>query len=267
MTKKKILKKIESIGIAIFFILCLSTLSKANAFLINTICLWGLGGIYIALFLYFGIFQYSAKAVIDNRSRIIYGMIAGIFSLLLLLMLPIRYGTVLKENILESFWYQGDTIILENIGEKNSDSLGHAIWIEGIVQDGKDYNLYEIPLTEGWRFEDGRIVSDSITSKPLPLELLEKKPYRILFRKQKDAGCVRIKMGDYIGVVDLYQEKYEQHFEIEWKDIIELDFSFLSIKRIIFYGLEFCIIWMIVFVLISYLGNSYRKKKQTINNL
>ena len=74
-------------------------------------------------------------------------------------------------------------------------------------------------------------------------------------------------MGDYIGVVDLYQEKYEQHFEIEWKDIIELDFSFLSIKRIIFYGLEFCIIWMIVFVLISYLGNSYRKKKQTINNL
>ena len=67
---------------------------------------------------------------------------------------PVK-NQVLKENILESFWYQGDTIILENIGEKNSDSLGHAIWIEGIVQDGKDYNLYEIPLTEGWRFEDG----------------------------------------------------------------------------------------------------------------
>lgn len=264
--KKKGLKKIASILIAAFLISCLCILSKANLFRINTVCLWILGGVYLTFIFYFGIFGCFVKTVTDRRTGIRYMIYAGVLSLLLIFFLPIRYGTVLKENLLDRFWYQGEGIVVESTKEKNENSLGYAVWIEGIVQDGKDFNLYEIPLSEGWRFEEGRIVSDAIEAEPLLLKLPEKNPYRIFFRKQEDAGCVRIRIGDFERVVDLYQKEYEQRFEMDWNDWVKLEVSFLGLKRLVFYGLEFCVLWIISLSAVAYFNNYYRKKWQRIRN-
>ena len=177
----------------------------------NTICLWILGAVYLlllwryAFFVYFLNRFYRIKRSFSRYCVISLSVAGLIFGLLLL---PFHLGNVIKTNIASHYLLENQSFQLINTGEKNPNSPGQEVCIEGITIDGSNYNLFDIPAADGWEYVDNRPVSLDGSSAPLEINLNAKYKYGIMLRQGPDKGIARIQIGDLIDEkIDLYLEK------------------------------------------------------------
>lgn len=248
---------------SLLIMICLIVLVKSNIFILNTFCLWLLGFFYI-----FGISSYFFRQIskfnIKNGSYIKRIIIGIIFCVILILILPINYFDILKKNQTEKLFFRNYTFEIEAIGEKNIESSGYIVCLEGIVIDGMDYNLYEIPLNESWKFIDSRPYSDSLTKSKIVVSKKQGSNIKIMFRKQDNAGKVKISVGNMNYTYDLYNNDYIQREELDLTKLISIDRDKLIINQIIFNIIYFIILFIIIMDML-FINLYFTLKRQHFN--
>lgn len=264
--KRKLIYILISLFLSIVLNLILIYLVRSNMDSMNTVCLWGLGSIYLAAFFYLILYKCSAYSIRKNKSLFLsITSISVLVTFILLFLLPFRFGQVLKSNVLEKLLNKNSKIEIEVLNQKNENSAGNAVWLEGIIVDNKDYNLYEIPITDGWERIDGRIAAMDFNAEKLTVDLPAHDIFSIMFRHQNDAGMIRIKIGNYEHTYDLYHTEFDQRAELDLSNLIEVGYDTQIMKqRFVFYVIEAIILWSISFNIIAYLMTSYLNKKYII---
>lgn len=138
--------------------------------------------------------------------------------------LPFKQGMVLTSNFYEKELTKHQTMTIRTLGEKNPNSGGWQVWLEGIRFDNRYYNLYEIPLPEGWEFRDDRPYTQQQAVSELNIPFAAKRDYTVMIRRGPDAGMVEAVIGENAAVFDLYAEE-EQKSQLDLKRIILKDFQ------------------------------------------
>lgn len=95
--------------------------------------------------------------------------------------------------------------VLETTAEKNSESNGSEVWVDGIIVDGIEVDLSTIELEKGWE-SNGRIYSNGDSKYSLNINLEYKESVQIRFIKHPYSGVVNIISGDKKQTIDLFSE-------------------------------------------------------------
>ena len=205
-------KKLFRILAALYAIICVAgcvLLTKADLSVPNTLCLAVLGGLYIFLYMtcYFrGHFERGLEA---GRIRPLHAIIAVALSVGILLLCGLNVHAI-RENSerLQALRQQDSFTFSAGISpEAGADSI---VVVRGIVSEGKDFNLYEVPLTEPWYFsEEGFIAARGEPAETTTIPFSPAKVETIYVRTRPDGGILRLEAGEYRGEWDLYapQEK------------------------------------------------------------
>ena len=207
----------------IFSIAVLMVTSRTYLGSVNTVCLWTFACIYLILFNYFAFGKYAiGKLKKSNHKRKII-IVSFVITLILFFVLPFRYKDILNNNYFLTQSLNNQTVIVEPLGEKNELSTGYQICIEGIKEDGQDYNLFNISLPDKWEFIGGRPVTESFQAMPLTVTLDAEESYSIMIRRGPSTGKAKISIGSKSAVIDFYQETEQLRAEINLKAIIMQD--------------------------------------------
>ena len=190
---------------------------------INNCILWGLGLVYLILIWKFGFFGYFITKYnnISSKSRKITVIILGLaIAIVLMFLLPFKLDDVRRHNIIEKSIKSADCLRVESTNKSNVNSSGNIIWIEGIQLDGKDINLYELPIESGWEFKEDRpyIDNGSLSGVNIPVGRTEK--IKVFMRKGPDNGIAKISIGGLETQLDLYSSEFEQRSQINLYDLL-----------------------------------------------
>lgn len=218
--KQRKIHLISSFIIGMSTILILIITSKTKFRDINTICLWILSGCYLVAFNYFGFWNYVVRKwkKSKNKREIIVNII--MIMLILFVFLPFKYNNVIDNNYFLDNYLDNQKIDIIPLGEKNEQSLGYQIWLEGIREDDKDYNLYNLVLTDGWEYVEERPFTDGMQTGALSFTLNADSSYDIMIRRGPNAGKAEIRIGGKSSIFDFYQKVDEQRAVIDIKKII-----------------------------------------------
>lgn len=260
--KSKKRKIVTSIIMGVFCCVVLLVTSKADISDINTRCLWFLGMIYLMVFNYFIFWEFDIKYATGRRVPVKISVSIGL-TILLFTILPFRYDKVVRNNFFLTHYLENQLITIQPIANAAETESGHEIWLEGVTVDGKDYNIYEIPLAEGWDYVEGRPYTNMESVAPLTFELTAKESYDIMIRKGPNAGTAKISIGDKSRVFSFYSETNEQRACVDIKELFLKDFSVDNVIGRIFYN---CILFLVLFELAFTIMTwmfifAYREKK------
>ncbi len=235
--------------------------TSPNLFVRNTACLWILGWIYLFIFIYGIAGNKVIEAIKQQDSGLGFLVFLAVISGLIVWVLPFQYKQIVFTNTCEKYMLQSDKITIEPLNEKNVNSGGYGVCIEGIILNGEDYNLYNIPLTEGWEFVDGRPYTDRVGSEQLIIEIGEGNKYNLLVRKNNSAGKIRIYIGEDSKVFDLYSRDTVNRESLNLSSIFEDEMNERMIgKEIIYYICYYIIIFILLTTAYAYYL-LYRKKR------
>lgn len=254
--------KIKTVFICMFLSLLLICglifATDSNIFIINTGCLWLLGFIYLFIVLYC-IASHKIKDIVDHA--FLFWAVSVVVSVFMMCILPFQYSKVLANNIFEKKMIQSKNLIIEPLDEKNENSSGYTVCIEGIVLDGVDYNMYEIPLSDGWEFVDGRPCAEGMAGK-LNIDVSKTDNYKLLVRKNQESGKIRVYMDGDSRVYDLYGEEAVDRETLDLSLIAETERNGQTSvgKEIIYYICYFVVLFSIT-VLAGFYYLKYKNRK------
>lgn len=260
--KKDSINKFKStiyIFVALSLVLILIYTSESNILVANTFFLWVLGFVYYFLYLRF-VFDkfFNDFFEFEKKGNVI--LIVFLSSIMLCWLLPFRFQSIINENAIES-GMEDTKISIEALAEKNAESKGYEVCLEGIrVNGNKDYNLYNIKLNDGWDFVDGRPIYLKKVKSNINIDLGDIKTYEILMRKNENSGKVKIKIGINEYVYDLYSKEEKP------REILDLSKIFLQnqeknsgLQKELFYLAYFIIVESAMFSVVFYLKAKTKK--------
>lgn len=122
-------------------------------------------------------------------------IIIAILSIIYIIIFP-----VIREFFIEAPY----TFTIEAMGQKNEDSGGTEVWIDGVYRDGERLGIEEIRLSDGWE-NVGRIYSSGEDNSSLKICIKSKEETVIVFVTHPYSGLVKITNpeGD-TEIIDLY---------------------------------------------------------------
>lgn len=266
MLNNKKIRLIISLIISGFLIsiLCWSTCS--NIFILNTICLWGLGWLYLAICFYNMTFNYCTRKEMNLFKHIVYKFISFSLSAILIILCPIKYGEILESNYYEKMYYVNNVIHINPLSEMNASATADELWIEKIEVNGKVINLNEIKLAKGWTILDDHIYAASAKlAEPLEIVLPHVNSYKLYFTETEASGKLEYLVGDKKIKKDLYSKDRRSVF-IESKEIWGHPDNTHNYKRYIYYVTYFMLLWFIIDPLCQYIFDKSKKRKELINS-
>ena len=248
--------KIISIVVSILLVLGVIFSTEANLNLINNVCLYILAGIYLYCIMYFVIYKCFLKnKTIDSKQV----FITVIVSVGFVVFMPFHYSEMVKQNRIQKI-EQEETSIQISPGSKNANSKNNEIYIESIKIEQNDYNMYEIELTDGWEFVDGRPYTNQMDAKPIQINFNKNADVEIYVRKNANSGMINIKYCGFEKDFDLYSEKEIKKERINLDSVIPLEIlhTRVGVRCAIYYICYGIITSTVVFIVISLL---FRKTK------
>ena len=238
--------------VSICSIAALIVTSKSNLHIINTACLWGLGCMYLAIGWYFLFWKYDIAQYVKIRNhtrQCVILLCSLLITGVLFCVLPFKQGMVLKNHYYQSVLADNQTIQIRVLGEKNQDSAGYQVWLEGIRFGGSDYNLYELQLPAGWEFREDRPYTDQQAASELFAPLSAEADYTLMLRRGPDAGMAELAIGSSSAVVDLYAQQEEQRAEVDLKTLILNGYQPQASlwERILYNTAYLLVLWLLAF--------------------
>lgn len=228
--------------------------TDSNLFLTNTVALWIIAWIYLVIFYRVFTFGFCIKKKDEvGVGQVQMRVITLFISMGILLLFPYKYGRVLTNNYIEKMRYQKSQVTLypETEGE---------ISIVSIKVNGKDYNIYEIPLdNENWVFNEGKIYNNGYNMKPLTIGFDKGTIFDIKFAASLNSGRVIVKDEEYSYTLDLCSDNNVVY--INWEDLYGNVQNASSILRVIYYIAYLFLIWSLVDTVII-VGLAKHKKKK-----
>lgn len=126
------------------------------------------------------------------RKRIV---VIAILSIIYIIGFPI-----FKEYVLDAPYI----VIIEVTGEKNDQSGGTEVWIDGIYRDGEILDIGTLQLDKGWE-NRGRLFNTGEESSKWKLYIRSKEKTSITFVTHPYSGIVKvIDSKGKVEVIDLY---------------------------------------------------------------
>ncbi len=205
-------KKLFRVLAAVYAAVCTAgcvLLSKADLSVPNTLCLTVLGGLYIFLYLSCWFRGYCERGCAAGRIRLLHAGIAVILSAGILLLCGLDVHAM-RENSDRLYALRHQDSFTFSAGRSPEAGENSIAVVRGIVSEGKDFNLYEIPLKDPWYFsEEGFIAVRGETAEALTVPLSPGKVETVYVRIRPDGGVLRMNAGEYSGEWNLYaaQEK------------------------------------------------------------
>lgn len=253
-------KNILYILVSLLTVVALSYTTKSNVSIPNTFWLWALGVLYLSLYLIF-VADKIIKSIILLKRKTYILLLSIILSIVACWLLPFHYQDIVNANKIE-LGMKDETLFIEALGDKNPKSKGNEVCIEGIKINRKDYNLYNLHLNDDWDFVDARATYLGNKTSQISLELDYRNKYEIKFKKTNNSGKVKIKMGKYEQVYDLYSDEPVQYDNIELKKaFLNNEIETSNIQEGIFYLLYF----LIIEILILTVGVHIELKQEHVN--
>lgn len=107
--------------------------------------------------------------------------------------------------------YEENTVILTAQNEKNQKSQGMEIWLNSVLVNGKEQNLYDIvnPVGENssWSITNGLLMVNADKSEQeVMLKLPKANSIELHFGRHEWSGVVEIRNGEYKEQYDLYDK-------------------------------------------------------------
>ena len=199
--------------------------TSPNLFVRNTACLWILGWIYLFIFIYGIAGNKVIEAIKQQDSGLGFLVFLAVISGLIVWVLPFQYKQIVFTNTCEKYMLQSDKITIEPLNEKNVNSGGYGVCIEGIILNG------------------------------------EGNKYNLLVRKNNSAGKIRIYIGEDSKVFDLYSRDTVNRESLNLSSIFEDEMNERMIgKEIIYYICYYIIIFILLTTAYAYYL-LYRKKR------
>ena len=205
-------KKLFRCLAALYAIVCTAgcvLLTKADLSIPNTLCLAVLGGLYIFLYLTCYFRGHCERGLAAGQIRPLHAVIAVLLSVGILLVCGLDVHAM-RENSERLYALREQDSFTFSAGISPEAGTDSIVVVRGIVTEGKDYNLYEVPLTEPWYFsEEGFIVARGEPAETVMIPISPAKVETIYVRTRPDGGILRLQAGEYSGEWDLYapQEK------------------------------------------------------------
>lgn len=124
-------------------------------------------------------------------------VILGIVSVIYIIFFPFIYNNMIhKQYVIE----------ISPACDKNEKSFGNEVWINRIIIDGRNSELSQYILDDGWE-NRGRLFSAGNTKNILILKIHAKEKITIEFISHPYSGIVKVR--DYNGnenIIDLYSD-------------------------------------------------------------
>ena len=205
-------RKLFRILAALYAVICTAgcvLLTKADLSVPNTLCLAVLGGLYIFLYMTCYFRGHCERGLEAGRIRPLHAVVAVILSVVILLLCGLDVHAM-RENSERLYALRLQDSFTFSAGISPEAGADSIVVIRGIVSEGKDFNLYEVPLTEPWYFsEEGFIAVRGEPAETTTIPISPAKVETIYVRTRPDGGILRLKAGEYRGEWDLYapQEK------------------------------------------------------------
>lgn len=253
------LKSVIYILTSLLLILILAYTSESNIFITNTLCLWILGFVYFFLYLRL-VFDKSAEKFLKLKKKGNVILIVLLSSILLCGFLPIRFQKIIDENMIER-GMRSTKITIEALGEKNAESQGYEVCLEGIRINGvEDYNLYNIKLNQDWDFVDGRPTYLKQIKSNIKIDLGYIKTYEIIMRKNESAGKVNIKIGPNEYEYDLYSKEEDSRNSIDLSKVfLQNQEKSSDLQKGLFYFTYFIIVGSIMYSVVVFVKVRIKK--------
>lgn len=260
--KNGVIRTIVAFLAAILCVIGLAYTTESNLFLNNTIALWSIAFFYLFLFSCFVLFKWNVSQIKKLRSGKLRLVMASLFiSVILLVIFPWKYGTVLTNNHVEKMRYTMHSVII-SVQNQNMDSAGQEVWISAVKKNTQDFNMYEIPIdNQEWVFNEGAIYTDGKNKTNLVIDLGEGNLFDVKFKKTPMSGIVTIQSGQHEYSLDLYSEIQEEVY-LDWTELYGNAITASQYKRILYYALYFAIIWSLVITGLIYLLSKYCAKTE-----
>lgn len=107
--------------------------------------------------------------------------------------------------------YEENEVILTAQNEKNQKSQGMEIWLNSVLVNGKEQNLYEIVNSVGqnssWNITNGLLMLNADKrEQKIMLKLPKAESIEMHFGRHEWSGIVEIRNGKYIEQYDLYDK-------------------------------------------------------------
>lgn len=244
--KNNIMRRITAIFIATFLIVGLVITTGSNIFLSNTLALWILAWVYLFLFFDLVALKLNLIKIKAKSSRIIMLGVASLaVSMVLLGILPWKYGTVLTNNHIEKQRHTTHSVTISVVGQ-NDASAGKEVWICAVKKNQEDYNMYEIALdNQVWFFNEGAIYTTGESGDELVIDLGEGNLFEVKMKKNPLSGIVKISSGQYEYSLDLYSNVEEEVY-LDWDALYGRVTTANQYMRMGYYALYLAIVWSLV---------------------
>ncbi len=239
---KKLVKS-AVVSCILIVLLCLTT--HSNVYVVNTLCLWILGWLYLSIFCYKITFAKKIKSM-RVKEIIINKVVSFIISLLILLLIPIKYGDVLTHNHWEKQMFNSKEIVITPLISANVNATAKEIWIEKILLDYQKLDVNSLELPKGWHvMNEGIYAADAASAEKIIIDISDSNISEVVFAATEASGMVDYAFGESSIKVDLYSsERKSVSIEPEeiWGQINEAP----AIDRLIYYGAYLIVLWLIV---------------------
>ncbi|WP_313638949.1 hypothetical protein [Paenibacillus sp.] len=237
--------------ISLFIITGFVVATESNIYNANTICLNILALIYMTLMLKLII----VDKIIKNKTRKIrWVLISSLFlAVVLLLVIPVRYKETVDDIRFNKFLMENGTIQLQNMNNNNTQSLGKDVVIKKVLVNNAPLSLSSIQLSEGWSIVSDFILSKDALSVPLKINYGRENTIRIFVNQSDYGGRLRLTLGEHKYDYDLFTKSGSKVVELDIKKLftgstLKYDLN----KRMLFYSLEYIILFMVSLIINSY---------------
>lgn len=260
--RRKILQILCSMVLSgvLLSVLCWST--HSNLFLINTVCLWILGWIYLSICCVYFVMNNKLGAVENVKI----GLIALLVSLAIFFVYPIKYGAVLTQNYYERQVLQTESITIVPLQTVNSNATAAEIYIDKIYFNYIEYDKNNLELPEGWQFLDRYVYcADARVAKPLVIDVPENNRYEIHFIMTEASGMFQYLVDEASVEIDLYNaartDRVIAPAEV-WEQITDAP----KMERMIYYAAYGAVLFIVTLTITCAVYSNDKKKRKKINN-
>lgn len=247
--KKKILL---AVLLSFFMMTALCWSVESNLSIVNTVCLWILGGIYWFCFLYAVVFRCYQNG--NKKQRGIINFSACILSIVIIIFNWEKYDDIVAENYYERKMLENNIVSIKPLEDVNPEATAAEIWVNKIVVNDKDYNIESLNLSEGWRILDGYIYADDArAAQPLKLVFPANSCYEISFIMTEASGMVELFAGERPVIIDLCNAErtiLDIDFRQMWESLQKVSMK----KKLVFIIICFVMLSMIAEVILFYIA-------------
>ena len=243
-----------------FAILCMISIIlivKIDLTVANNVCLVILASVYIFLYLVLFLRDQALQWISSGRCTGKHVVISFLLAAVILFLCGLNAGSLRAGNERGRRLRQSNSLIV------STDRVPGRVTIRGIVYQGADYNLWQVPLSDPWHFtEEGYITTEQPDAAPLSIPLQPAQIRKVYVLTGPDAGNLVLQAGSMTAVYSLLTDEPGERI-LDLKDLADPEWKEAPVfLNVLLWLLSILLLFFVLLPIVVHFQYLFQKNKQ-----